>query len=80
MQDKDFIAFLNTNTSKGGATFNLQTQNASKQARAILANTQYKMLAKQHINSNIVQAYNNNKDFAQKMQDVMQELNITIIA
>lgn len=80
MQDTDFIAFLNTTTTKGGATFNLRTQHASTQARNILQGTKYKMLAKQHINSNIVQAYNSNAQFKQKMQDVMQELNITIIA
>ena len=80
MQDKDFIDFINTSTSKGGAIFNLKTQNTSKQARNILQNTQYKMLAKQHINSNVVQAYYNNTQFKQKLNDVMQKLNITVIA
>lgn len=80
MQDNEFIAFLNTQASKGGATFNLKTQNTSKQARAILQDTKYKMLAKQHINGNVVQAYYNNKEFAQKLDDVMQEYNITVIA
>lgn len=80
MQESEFINFINATTSKGGATFNLKTQNTSKQARNILQDTKYKMLAKQHINSNIVQAYYNNKAFAQKLQDVLQELNITIIA
>ena len=79
MQDKDFLDFLNTTTTKGGATFNLKTQNTSKQARTILQNTKYSMLAKQHINSNIVQAYYNNKDFAQKLENVLQELNITLV-
>ena len=79
MQDKDFLDFLNTTTTKGGATFNLKTQNTSKQARTILENTKYSMLAKQHINSNIVQAYHNNKDFAQKLENVLQELNITLV-
>lgn len=79
MQDKDFLDFLNTTTTKGGATFNLKTQNTSKQARTILQNTKYSMLAKQHINSNIVQAYHNNKDFAQKLENVLQELNITLV-
>lgn len=80
MQDKAFIDFINTTTTRGGSTFNLKTSNCSKQARDILASTQYKALAKQHINSNIVQAYYNNKDFAQKLQDVLQEYNITLVA
>lgn len=80
MQDKEFLDFLNTTTSKGGATFNLKTQNTSKQARNILQDTQYKMLAKQHINSNVAQAYYNNTQFKTKLEDVMQKLNITIIA
>lgn len=80
MDTKAFIDFINTTTTRGGCTFNIKTCNVSKQARDILANTQYKALAKQHINSNIVHAYYNNKDFAQKLQDVMQHNNITIIA
>lgn len=80
MNTQQFLDFINTTTTRGGATYNLRTQNTSKQARDILANTQYKALAKAHINSNIVQAYNNNKEFAQKLDNVMRELNITIIA
>ena len=80
MQDNAFLEFINTTTTRGGATYNLKTQNVSKQAREILAKTKYKALAKAHINSNIVQAYNNNDDFAQKLQEVMQECNITLIA
>lgn len=80
MNDREFNDFINTSTSKGGATFNLKTQNISKQARNILQNTQYKMLAKQHINSNVVQAYHNNAQFKAKLEDVMAKLNITIIA
>ena len=80
MNTQAFIDFINTTTSKGGATFNLKTQNASKQARDILASTEYKVLAKQHINSNIVQAYHNNKEFKDKLTQVMQELNITVVA
>ena len=80
MQDNEFIAFLNTNASKGCATFNLKTQNASKQARTILQDTKYKMLAKQHINSNVVNAYYNNAQFKEKLVQVMQDLNITVIA
>ena len=80
MNTQDFINFINTNTTRGGATYNLQTQNTSKQARDILAKTEYKALAKQHINNNIVQAYYNNKEFAQKLQQVLQQNNITLIA
>lgn len=80
MQDTEFIAFLNTTTAKGGATFNLKTQNASKQARVILQDTKYKMLAKQHINSNVINAYYNNTEFKTKLDTVMQDLNITVIA
>ena len=80
MQDKEFLDFLNTTTSKGGAVFNLKTQNTSKQARNILQDTQYKTLAKQHINANVVQAYYNNTQFKQKLEDVLQKLNITLIA
>lgn len=80
MQDKAFIDFITSTSTRGGATYNLKTQNTSKQARNILASTQYKALAKAHINSNIVQAYYNNKDFAHKLEEVMQQNNITIIA
>lgn len=80
MQDKEFLDFINTSASKGACTYNLKTQNASKQARDILASTKYSTLAKQHINSNIVQAYYNNAQFKQKLDTVMQELNITVIA
>lgn len=80
MNTQEFLDFINTSTTRGGATYNLKTQNTSKQARDILQNTEYKALAKAHINSNIVQAYYNNKTFAQKLQDVMQKHNITIVA
>lgn len=81
MQDDVFLDFINTSTTRGGATYNLKTQNASKMAQDILAKSKYKALApKQHIRGNIKQAYYNNKDFAQKLQDVLQELNITLIA
>lgn len=80
MQDKAFIDFITNTSTRGGATYNLKTQNVSKQARNILQDTQYKALAKAHINSNIVKAYHNNKDFAQKLQEVMQQNNITLIA
>lgn len=80
MNTQDFINFINTTTTRGGAIYNLKTQNTSKQARDILVKTEYKALAKQHINNNIVQAYYNNKDFAQKLQQVMQQNNITLVA
>ena len=80
MQDKQFIDFITSTSTRGGATYNLKTQNTSKQARNILQETQYKALAKAHINANIVQAYYNNKEFAQKLQEVMQANNITLIA
>ena len=80
MQDKVFLDFINTTTTRGGSTFNLLTSNVSKQARSTLASTQYKALAKQHINANVVQAYNNNKEFKAKLDQVMQELGITVIA
>lgn len=79
MQDKAFLDFINTTTTKGASTYNLKTQNCSKQARDILASTQYKALAKQHINANIVQAYNSNAQFKQKLQEVMAQYNITVI-
>lgn len=80
MNTQEFIDFINTSTTRGGATYNLKTQNTSKQARDILQSTEYKALAKTHINNSIVQAYYNNKNFAQKLQDVMQKHNITLIA
>lgn len=79
MNDKQFIDFINTTTARGGATFNLSTMNCSKQARDILASTQYKALAKQHINANVVNAYADNKEFREKLDAVMNELHITII-
>lgn len=80
MNDKTFLDFINTNTTRGGRTFNLKTQNVSKQARDALEGTQYKALAKAHIKSNVKQAYYNNTQFKQKLEEVMQELNITIVA
>lgn len=80
MNDKEFVDFLNTSTTKGGKVFNLKTCNCSKQARDALASTQYKALAKQHINSNVKQAYYNNSKFKEKLTQVMDELAITVIA
>lgn len=80
MNDKSFIDFINTTSTRGGSTFNIKTCNCSKQARDILAGTQYKALAKQHINSNVKHAYYNNTQFKNKLDEVMQELNITVIA
>lgn len=80
MNDKQFIDFINTTTTRGGSTFNLKTSNVSKQARDALASTQYKSLAKQHINANVAHAYYNNTDFKHKLDEVMAQLNITVIA
>lgn len=80
MNDKEFTDFINTTTTRGGSTFNLKTCNVSKQARETLASTQYKALAKAHINANIKQAYYNNDNFKKKLSQVMEELNISIIA
>ena len=80
MNDKQFIDFINTTTTRGGRTFNLKTHNASKQARDALANSPYKALAKAHINANVSQAYYNNDEFAHKLDEVMAQLDITIIA
>lgn len=80
MNEKQFIEFINTTTTRGGATFNVKTQNVSKQARAILSDTQYKALAKAHVNSNVAQAYYNNNQFRDKLDTVLNSLNITIIA
>lgn len=80
MNDSEFINFINTTASKGGCTFNLATSNVSKQAREVLAKTQYKALAKQHINASVVSAYNNNAQFKAKLNKVMEELHITVVA
>lgn len=80
MNTQEFMDFINTTTTRGGCTFNLKTQNTSKQARELLANSKYKALAKAHIGANIKQAYYNNSKFAQKLTEVLQELNITLIA
>lgn len=80
MNNKSFLDFINTTTTRGGSTFNLKTCNCSKQARDTLASTQFKALAKQHINANVKQAYYNNEQFKQKLEQVMNELNITIVA
>lgn len=79
MNDVEFMDFLNTTSTRGGATINLKTSNVSKQARTLLA-TDYKPLAKQHLNSNVVHAYYNNALFKAKMDDVAQALGITIIS
>mgnify|MGYP002524350056 CR=1 FL=1 len=80
MNDETFLDFINTTTTRGGITFNLKTQNVSKQAQNILASTKYKALAKAHIGANVKQAYYNNAQFKQKLQDVLQQNNITLIA
>ena len=80
MDKTDFLAFLNATTSKGTSTFNLKTQNVSKQARDILQKTEYKALAKAHINSNVKNAYYNNAKFKAKLDEVMAQYNITVVA
>lgn len=80
MNDKAFIDFINTTTTRGGSTFNLKTCNCSKQAQEALASTQYKALAKAHIGANIRHGYYNNAQFKAKLEEVMQDLNITVIA
>lgn len=79
MDDKDFIKFISTATSRGGCTFNLKTKNCSKQARAILATTPYKSLAKPAISAKVARAYYNNSNFKEKITQVMEELGITVI-
>lgn len=80
MNESQFIDFINTTTTRGGTTFNLKTHNVSKQARDILASTQYKALAKAHINANVTNAYYNNEQFKARLNKVMSELHITVIA
>lgn len=80
MEDKEFLDFINTTSTRGGRTFNLKTSNVSKQARDALESSPYKALAKQHINSNVKQAYYNNDKFQAKLETVLDKLNITLIA
>ena len=79
MQNAEFLAFINTSTTKGGAVYNIKTQNVSRQARDILQKSQFKALAKAHINQNIVQAFKSNAQFKEKLLQVMHELNITVV-
>lgn len=78
MDDKEFIAFINTTTTRGGRVFNLRTSNASKQARDALRDA-YPALAKQHINASIVDAYKHNAKFHDKLVEVMDAYDITIV-
>ena len=80
MTSEEFKAFLNTSPSRGGAVYNLKTCNVSRQARELLANSEYTQLAKAHIASPIKNAYYNNDAFKAKLDEVMQDLNITIVA
>ena len=80
MQEKEFLEFIAATTARGGCTFNLKTSNCSKKAREVLTDTPFRALAKQHISGNVKNAYYNNAKFKQKLDDVMQELNITVIA
>lgn len=80
MSDEEFKNFLNTSPSRGGAVYNLKTSNVSRQARDLLANSDYTQLAKAHIASNIKRAYYSNGAFKAKLDDVMSSLNIAIVA
>lgn len=81
MSDKDFTNFITTNSGrKGGATINFTTNNISKRAQQILASTQYKALAKQHISASIKDAYYNMPTIKAKFEDIATKHNITIIA
>lgn len=82
MNSQEFIDFINANAiaSRGAIAYNIKTCNVSKKAQNILANSNYKALAKAHVSANIKKAYYNNDAFAQKLQEVLQELQITLIA
>ena len=80
MSESEFNDFINTTTTRGGSTFNLKTSNCSKQAQEILANANYNALAKAHIGANIKSAYYANEKFKNKLESVLSELNITLIA
>lgn len=79
MSERDFITFLSTaSAKKGEKIINLNTANVSAQARQALKD-KYPMLAKQHLNKNIINAYNDNKAFNEKFNQVMEGLHITIV-
>ena len=81
MSDKDFTNFITKNSGrKGDATINFTTNNISRKARDILASTQYKALAKQHISASIKDAYYNAPAIKAKFEDIATKYNITIIA
>ena len=80
MDKTDFLAFINAPTITGASTFNLTTQNVSKKARDILEKTEYKALAKTHIGTNVKNAYYNNGKFKAKLDEVMAQYNITVVA
>lgn len=81
MSDKEFNTFITTNSGrKGGATINFTTNNISKKAQHILADTQFKALAKQHISASIKDAYYNMPSIKAKFEDIASKHNITIIA
>ena len=79
MDDLDFMNFISATSARGGTTINFKTSNVSKRAQALLA-TDYKPLAKQHLNANVIHAYYNNDTFKAKMDEVANSLGITIIA
>lgn len=78
MNDTEFLAFINTTTTRGGRVFNLRTSNVSKQAREALAQ-EFPALAKAHINATIVEAYKHNGKFHEKLVEVMEAHDITIV-
>lgn len=82
MNESAFLDFITSAQSgaRGGATYNLATRTCSKAARAILAKTQYKALAKQSISAQIVKAYKHNAEFQSKLDDVMAQHNIVVVA
>lgn len=80
MNDKEFLNFINAQSTKNVAKFNLLSCNVSKKAVAILADTPYKALAKAHVNANVRDAYYNNADFADKLQAVMNQYDIILVA
>lgn len=88
MQDKDFLDFvtkLNTNTTKGAARYNLKNNNMTKRAKELLLQSNYKALGNPekkstYIKPQLVEAYHNNKDFKDKLDEVMAHLGISIVA
>lgn len=81
MSDAEFEQFLDGDASRGQAIFNMRTQNCSKRAQAILADTPYKAkLGKAHISSYICEGYAHNERVRAKLDNVMASLGIQVIA